>query len=141
MPSFAEKQQHIHEEFSGCPSEEEVYETIIALGHRLPSVEEGFTTPERRIPGCQSNAFIKAYLNDEGGVIFEGTADALISAGLMYLLIAVYSGETPEAVLKEEPHYLEELGIMESITVGRSNGLASMHLRMKQEALKLLTGK
>ncbi|MBT3394161.1 MAG: SufE family protein [Waddliaceae bacterium] len=137
MPSLAEKQQRIKELFSGCSSKEEIYEKIIALGAELAPIPSEFKTAERRVPGCQSNAFLDAHL-DNGGVVFEGTADALISAGLMYLLISVYSGETPETILTEEPRYLEEIGITKSITIGRSNGLASMMLRMKQEALKLL---
>ena len=72
---------------------------------------------------------------------FEAEADALISAGLAALLTQVYSGETPETILKCPPTYLDEIGISASLTPNRANGLYSIHLRMKQEALKLLMKK
>ena len=72
---------------------------------------------------------------------FEAEADALISAGLAALLIRAYNGETPEVVLKCPPSFIEELGINASLTPSRSNGLYSLHLQMKQEALRLLMEK
>ncbi len=77
--------------------------------------------------------------NLKGRVYFEGQSDALISSGLAAILIQVYSGQTAEAILKCPPDYLEELGISASLTPSRANGLYSIHLRMKQEALKYLT--
>ena len=76
------------------------------------------------------------WVNDK--IIFEAESDALISAGLAALLTQVYSGETPEVILKCPPSYIEELGINSSLTPNRASGLYSMHLQMKQEALKLL---
>ena len=75
---------------------------------------------------------------EEGKLYFQAESDALISKGLAALLIAVYSGESPEAILKCPPSYLEEIGITASLTPNRANGLYSIHLRMKQEALKAL---
>jgi cysteine desulfuration protein SufE len=74
----------------------------------------------------------------DGTVYFAAESDALISSGLAALLLAVYSGETPEAILKCPPNFLEELGISASISPNRANGLYSIHLRMKQDALKWL---
>ncbi|MCB1137021.1 MAG: SufE family protein, partial [Chlamydiia bacterium] len=75
---------------------------------------------------------------ENGRVLFEAQSDSLISSGLAVLMLKVYSGETPETILKCEPRYLEELGINASLTMNRANGLASLHLRMKQDALKFL---
>ncbi len=74
----------------------------------------------------------------EDKIFFEPESDALISSGLAALLTQVYSGETPEVVLKCPPTYLDELGISASLTPNRANGLYSIHLRMKQDALKML---
>lgn len=75
----------------------------------------------------------------KGDVIqFEAASDALISAGLAAILIMAFSGEAPETILKCPPSYLEELGISASLTPNRANGLYSIHLRMKQDALKHL---
>ena len=82
--------------------------------------------------------FLRAYLNAQE-IVFEAEADALISAGLAALLIQVYSNELPEVVLKCPPNYIDELGISASLTPSRANGLYSLHLQMKQQALKLLT--
>ena len=134
------KQKEVIREFSECQSFEDKYRKIIELGRKLPSIAKELKTPENKIHGCQSNAYLQSYLRD-GVVIFEGEADAMISAGIIHLLISVYSGETPEVILKCEPGYIEELGIQASLTPSRANGMASMHLRMKQDALKLLMQK
>jgi len=75
---------------------------------------------------------------ENGQIIFEADSDALISRGLAVILLLVYSGETAEAILKCPPTFLDELGIAGSLTPGRANGLFSLHLKMKQEALRLL---
>lgn len=96
--------------------------------------------PENLVKGCQSTMYLHAEL--VGNVIhFTADSDALISAGLAAILIQVYSGETPETVLTCPPEYLETLGISASLTPSRANGLYSIHLKMKQEALKLLMKK
>ena len=132
-----EKQRKIKEMFLACPSEEAKYAKIIELGRQQPAIDPAFKTPENFVKGCQSQMFLHCYLSDDK-VIFETESDALISAGLAALLTNVYSGETPEAILKCPPTYLDELGISASLTPNRANGLYSVHLRMKQEALKLL---
>lgn len=76
---------------------------------------------------------------DNGIIVFEAASDALISAGLAALLIQVYSNETPEAILKCPPTFLESTGLSASLTPSRANGLYSIHLRMKQDALKFFT--
>ena len=97
-------------------------------------VDPIYKTNENLVPGCQSRFYLRSWL-DNGCVFFESEADALISAGLGILLIAVYNGEPPETILKCPPTYLEELGIRQTLTPGRANGLASVYLRIKQDAL------
>lgn len=132
-----EKQQRIKNLFATCASAEEKYAKIIEMGRKLPPLKPVFCKEENLVSGCQSRMYLHTFPKN-GTLIFEAQSDALISAGLAALLIDVYSGETPETILKCAPTYLEEIGIYASLTPSRSNGLYSLHLRMKQEALKAL---
>lgn len=138
--SCLEKQRQIKDFFLSCSSEEAKYHKIIELGRKQPPLTDTNKTNENLVKGCQSQMYLHSYL-EEDKIIFEAGSDALISAGLAALLTQVYSGETPETVIKCPPTYLEELGISASLTPSRANGLYSMHLRMKQDALKLLIEK
>jgi cysteine desulfuration protein SufE len=131
------KQNRIKEQLMACATEESRYVKIMELGRELPKLAEEYKIPSNLVKGCQSQVHLRAYL-EEGKVVFEAEADALISAGLAALLISVYSEELPEVILKFPPTFLEELGISASLTPNRANGLYSMHLQMKQEALRLL---
>ena len=138
MKNIEEKIKQLKLIFDECQNAEDKYNKIIELGKGLKNISEEFKSSDNRIQGCQSNTYLKtSYQN--GTVCFEGTSDALISAGLMYILIYVYNNQTPEAILKTEPKFIHELGIYSSLTPSRSNGMASMLLRMRQEALKILT--
>lgn len=132
-----EKQQKMMAVFSACGSEEDKYKKIIELGKALPSLGEQYKVPENLVKGCQSIMYLRSYRQGET-VFFEAESDALISSGLAAILIHVYSGETPEAILKCAPDYLDLLGVGASLTPNRANGLYSIHLRMKQDALKFL---
>ena len=134
------KQELLKVMFASCKTEEEKYKKIMDLGRQQSSLSSEYKKPENIIQGCQSTMYIHAYLQ-EGKVIFETDSDALISSGLAVLMQKIYSGEEPEVILKCPPTCLEELGINASLTPSRSNGLYSIHLRMKQEALKLLLKK
>jgi cysteine desulfuration protein SufE len=131
------KQQQVKELFSKASSPEEVYQIIIDLGKKQKALPEEEKTEKTLVKGCQSKTFLKSHLHD-GKCIFEIESDALISAGLGQLLTLVYSGEPPEVVIKCSPKYLEELGIIKSLSPSRSQGLSSMFNRMKLEAIKML---
>lgn len=131
------KQKQIKELFLSCPTAEDKYEKIIELGRKQQPIGEKFKTTENLVQGCQSQMYLHSYLSGKK-MIFEAESDALISAGLAALLTQVYSDEEPETILKCQPTYLEELGIPTSLSPSRANGLYSLHLRMKQEALKTL---
>lgn len=135
-----EKQRRLVEIFLACPSEEAKYEKIIELGQRQIPLAAVYKTKENLVEGCQSQVYLHSYYKQDK-MVFETEADALISAGLAKLLTDVYSNETPETVLKYPPTYLEEVGIHSSLTPNRANGLYSMHLRMKRDALKILVEK
>ncbi len=135
--SCIKKQQEVAAIFAGCLTKEDRYHKIIHLGRELHALALEKRVPENRVLGCQSMTYLFSELK-EGLIFFSASSDALISAGLAALLIKVYSGETPETILKCPPDFLEELGISASLTPNRANGLYSMHLRMKQDALKHL---
>jgi cysteine desulfuration protein SufE len=138
--SCLSKQQSIKDLFSQLPNEEAKYSKIIELGRALPRLSPEYKIPELEVKGCQSIMYMRSW-EEEGKIFFQVDSDALISAGLAALLIHVYSGETPETILKCPPHYLEEMGIAAALTPNRANGLYSIHLKMKQDALSHLLKK
>lgn len=134
------KQDEMKALFAGCPNQDEKYKKIIELGKHLPKLKPENKIPENIVKGCQSIMYLQTSTK-EGRVYFQADSEALISAGLAAILIHVYNGETPETILTCPPTFLDELGISASLTPSRANGLYSVHLRMKQEALKILTQK
>jgi len=138
--SCLKKQDAIKALFAECPDTDSRYFRLIELGRELPPFPEEGKGPDNLVKGCQSTTYLHCVMQEEA-VMVEAASDALISAGLAALLIHVYSGERPEVFLQCAPTYLEEIGIYTSLTPNRANGLASMHLHMKQQALKLLVSK
>lgn len=134
--SCIQKQNQVIDLFSCCKDEEQKYKKIIEFGKKLLLLPDIYKSAENIVKGCQSTVYLRSALNN-GVVEFQASSDALISAGLAAILIEVYSGETPETILKCPPDYLEKLGLSASLTPNRANGLYSIHLRMKQDALKL----
>lgn len=134
---FLHNQNELKNLFRPCTSPESKYQKIIELGRSSEPYPEEHKKPENLVQGCQSIMYLYSWMH-EGRVFYMAGSEALISAGLAALLIKVYSGEAPEVILQEKPSYLEELGIPASLTPTRSNGLYSLYLRMKQDALKFL---
>lgn len=135
--SCREKQKQVEALFQGCDTDNARYERIIELGRKLPKLSDAYKTPENLVRGCQSQMFL--HTRKEGEFLFfEAESDALISAGLAFLMISVYSGETAETILKCAPNFLIDLKISQSLSPNRANGLYSLYTRMKQDALKSL---
>ncbi len=132
------KQAQLKKLFRPLTTSEQKYQQIIELGKSLPSYPEEAKLPDKLVKGCQSLMYLNSSLSAEGKVIFEADSEALISKGLAALLIRIYSDERPEVILTCPPSLLDELGIYASLSPSRSNGLAGLYLRMKQEALKFL---
>lgn len=131
------KQQEVKKKFHDCITPEQKYEKIIELGRQLAPYPLEFKTPDRLVKGCQSAMYLYAQLVN-GKVHFNAFSEALISSGLVALLLIVYNEESPETILSCPPRFLEELGIHDSLSPGRANGLASLFQRMKKEALNFL---
>ena len=134
---FQERCAEIKKKFAPL-TQEERYLALIELGRSLLPYPPELQIAEKQVRGCQSTLYLNASLKD-GQLFFEAKSDALISAGLAALLIALYSGQTPETILTQPPTVISELGLTASLTPSRSNGLAHIHLRMKQEALRILS--
>ncbi len=138
--SCIKKQNQVKALFADCSSNEQTYQKIIEIGRRQSKLDSSFKTADNIVPGCQSLVFLNSWI-EKDQVYFAAEADALVSAGLAEILILAYSGETPETILKCPPTYLEDLGLQNSLSLQRANGLYSMHLRLKKDALKFLLKK
>lgn len=135
--SCLKKQREIETLFSSCSNAEDRYQLIIEMGKKLPPFDLLQKQQQNLVKGCQSTTYLTAEIK-EGKIYFSITSDALISAGLAALLLYVYNEESPETILKCPPTYLENIGIATSLTPNRAQGLYSIHLRMKQEALVMV---
>jgi cysteine desulfuration protein SufE len=118
-------------------TQEEKIIHLLEMGRALPPYPVEQKTPACLVSGCQSTLYLFSRF-ENSCVYFEACADALISAGLASLLFEIYSGEPPEIILKTPPSFLSDLGILESLTPSRSNGLAHIHQRIKKDSLKYL---
>lgn len=135
--TIQEKQQEIIDEFSIYNDWMEKYEYIIELGKELPIISSELKTKERLIDGCQSQVWLDANIVD-GKVQFTADSDAIITKGIIGLLIRVYNNETADEILKNEPFFIQEIGLQEHLSPTRSNGLASMVKNIKLLALAAL---
>jgi cysteine desulfuration protein SufE len=138
MKNFQEKIKKIKSFFANCSTPDETYDAIMELGKTLPPLLKNHQIEENRIQGCQSTTYIHTTYKD-GLLFFEADSDALISKGLAALLILVYSGESPEIILKSPPIYLKELGISNSLSPNRATGMNDMWQRIQKDALTALT--
>lgn len=138
--TLEEKQIEIVEEFSVFEDWMEKYEYIIDLGKDLPKIDEQKKTNDRIIEGCQSKVWLDAQY--DGSVMhYTADSDAIITKGIIGLLIRVLDQEKPEDILKTDLHFINEIGLHEHLSPTRSNGLASMVKKMKMEALKSMSTK
>jgi len=137
MLDIEKKIAQIKEKFAPLHSNDERIRYILDLGRTLPPFPLKDRIEANQVSGCQSVLYLTSRLTD-GKLFFQSAADALLSAGLAALLIEIYSGETPQIILKTPPDFLANLGILGSLTFSRSNGLAHIHQRIKKDALKFL---
>lgn len=136
--TIQEKEQDIIDEFSVYDDWMDKYEYIIELGKDLPIIAEELKTDDRLIKGCQSRVWLNADL-DEGKMKFSADSDAIITKGIIALLIRVLNDEKPEEIAKSELKFIKEIGLQEHLSPTRSNGLVSMVKKMKMESLKKLS--
>lgn len=130
-----EKQDEIISEFSFFEDWMDKYAYIIDLGKELELIEERDKREENLIRGCQSRVWLVAETDSDGNMKFKADSDALITKGIIALLISVVNGEKPETVAKEELYFVDKIGLKEHLSPTRSNGLLSMIKQMKYYAI------
>ena len=111
------------------------YEYLIDLGKNLPLIDASKKTDDRIIQGCQSRVWLDADLV-EGNIIFKADSDAIITKGMVALMVRVFSGQAPEDIVKAPLKFVDRIGLKEHLSPTRANGLVSMINRMKTESLK-----
>ena len=129
-----EIEQELISEFEIFDDWMDKYNYIIELGKELPMIDPQYKTPEYLIDGCQSQVWLHAELQD-GKVLFTADSDAIITKGIVNLLIRVLSGRTPQEILDNDLSYLDAIGLKEHLSPTRSNGLASMIKQIKMYAI------
>ena len=134
--SIQEIQQEIVEEFSFFDDWTQRYEYLIELGKSMPLIDEQNKTDDNLIKGCQSQVWLYAE-KKEGKVIFTADSDAILTKGIVSLLLRVYTDQTPEEILKADTDFINEIGLQEHLSPTRANGLASMVKQIKLYALAL----
>lgn len=134
MPNINDIQNEIIEDFSLFDDWMEKYEYIIDMGKSLPLIDEKFKTDDYIIKGCQSKVWLKA--EKEGDrVNFYADSDAVITKGIISMLIKVLSGQRPEEIANADLYFIEKIGLKEHLSPTRSNGLVSMIKQMKYYGL------
>jgi cysteine desulfuration protein SufE len=129
-----EIEQELISEFELFDDWMDKYNYIIELGKELPMIDAQYKTPEYLIDGCQSQVWLHADLQD-GKVLFTADSDAIITKGIVNLLIRVLSGRTPQEIIDNDLSYLDAIGLKEHLSPTRSNGLASMIKQVKMYAI------
>jgi len=130
-------QDEIISEFEMFDDWMEKYEYLIELGKDLPIIAEELKTEDRLIDGCQSRVWLNASLID-GEMSFSADSDAIITKGIIGLLIRVMNHQKPEIIASNDLFFIKEIGLQEHLSPSRSNGLVGMVKRMKLEAIKSL---
>ncbi len=131
--SLEESKQSIIDDFSMFDEWLDKYEYIIELGKKLDSFPENKKTDDRLIKGCQSRVWLDWEVKD-GKLYFTADSDAIITKGIISLLISVYSGRSAEEIAGDDFSFLEELGLKENLSPTRANGLESMVETIKRAA-------
>ena len=111
------------------------YEYLIDLGKNLEPYPEEKKTDDRLIKGCQSRVWLD-YRMDGGRLYFNADSDAIITKGIISLLIGIYSGRTPKDISGSDFSFIEKIGLKENLSPTRANGLASMIASIKAAALE-----
>ena len=133
--SIQEIQQEIIEEFSFFDDWMERYEHLIELGKSLPLISEQHKIAKNLIKGCQSKVWLHAQLNEQQQVEFTADSDAIITKGIIAVLIQAYSKQNPQDILNADESFINAIGLKEHLSPTRANGLVSMIKQMKLYAV------
>lgn len=138
IASIDEKQQEIVETFGFLNNWEERYEHMIDLGKSLPLIDSEYKTNDFIIKGCQSQVWMHAELK-ENRLFFTADSDAIITKGIIAILVEVFSGQSPMDIINSDIKFVDQIGIKEHLSPTRANGLMSMIKQIKFYAIAFQT--
>ena len=133
MKTIEEAENEVIENFSMFDEWLDKYEYLIDLGKNLETYPDEARTEDRLIKGCQSRVWLDSRLED-GRLYFTADSDAIITKGIISLLISVYSGRTPEEIAASDFSFIDRIGLKENLSPTRANGLVSMIETIKTKA-------
>ena len=133
MSTIEELQAELVDEFEIFDDWMSRYEYVIDLGKQLPDFPQEWKTEANKIQGCQSQVWLNMRLEDDKMMI-DGMSDAAIVSGLVAIVLRVYSGQTPSAILNAKPDFIKDIGFTDHLSPTRSNGLHSMLRTIYQSA-------
>ena len=132
--TIKEIQEEIVDEFAMFDDWEDRFQYIIDLGKDLPLIEEKYKVEENTIKGCQSKVWLHAEIIDDK-VVFTADSDAIITKGIIAILIRTFSNQSASAILDADTNFVDEIGLKEQLSPTRANGLVSMIKNIKMYAL------
>jgi len=131
-------QEEIVDEFSMFEDWMQRYEYMIELGKSLPRISEEYKTDDHLIKGCQSKVWVHAAM-DKGKVVFTADSDAIITKGIIGILIRAFSNQSPADILEAKTDFIDKIGLKDHLSPTRANGLVSMIKQLKLYALAYQT--
>lgn len=131
-------QEDLVDEFAMFDDWMQRYEYMIDLGKSLPLIDNIYKTEDYLIKGCQSKVWIQAELIDNR-IVFKADSDAIISKGIIAILIRVFSNQEPNEIIDANTEFIDEIGLKEHLSPNRANGLSSMVKQLKLYALAYQT--
>lgn len=134
MQNIDNIQNEIIEEFNIFDDWMDKYQLIIDIGSEHPPINDNYKNDDNLIEGCQSRVWLHAEYH-KGKVFFQADSDAIITKGLVALLIKVWSGQSPNDILTSNLYFIDSIGLKEHLSPTRSNGLLSMIKQMQMYAL------
>ena len=137
MPSIEKRASLILQSFEEDHDWESRYRKIIQWGQKMEALKDSLKEDHLLVKGCQSKVWLLAQ-NKKGLIVFQGDSDALITKGLLSLMIYFYSGSSGEEILKKKPQFIESLDLLNHLTPSRSSGLGSLIQTMQNYAKAFL---
>lgn len=127
-------QEEIVDEFSMFDDWDERFQYVIDLGKSLPLIDPQYKVEENTIKGCQSKVWLHAEMHD-GNVVFTADSDAIITKGIIAILIRAFSNHKPAEILEADTQFIDAIGLKDQLSPTRANGLVSMIKQIKMYAL------
>lgn len=127
-------QEELIEEFSLFDDWMDKYQHLIEMGKTLPLIDPDLKTDDKIIKGCQSKVWLHAQV-DNGNVLYTADSDAIITKGIIAVLIRAFSNQSPEDIIQSDTKFIDEIGLKEHLSPTRANGLVSMVKQMKLYAV------